>query len=184
MVFFKQGLIIAVIAAFQMARAAPEQSGALSSIGISVNENPVINKDNVTIPESSHVAINGGDKNEKIEPPSHLDQTGKKKWLLPSAKAATITGFAALCAMAYFLHQQNEYGSLYRIAKSQNMRQENYENQKTFSQNAILSGITGGVMLSTGGVLFIWNYNRTKVKNIAVSPIIGRETGIMAMVDF
>jgi hypothetical protein len=179
MFFFKQGLLIILIATFQIfltiASAATEISGTLSSLLISANETPVIIKDNATIPESSHVVINEGTRE---------DQTGKTKWLLPSAKATTITGVAALCAMAYFIHQKNEYASLYRNAKSQTMIKDYYENQKSFSQNAIITGIAGGVMLSTGGVLFVVNYHRTKAKTIALSPIIGRETGIMAMIDF
>ena len=112
------------------------------------------------------------------------DLKEKATWLLPSAIGATVAGAAALCFMAYFLHQKSDYVSLYNSAITQSARNDYYEKQKPPSRNALISGITGGVLLSAGGVLFVLDHNQKKEKNISFFPIIGPEKGISVSVNF
>jgi hypothetical protein len=104
-------------------------------------------------------------------------------WFLPSAKAATVTGGAAICLMAYCLHQKSEYATLYRNSQSQIERKDYYEKQKPFSRNAILSGIAGAVMLSAGGAFFVLDYSQKNRKNCSLYPFFGAENGILACFD-
>jgi hypothetical protein len=168
MIFFKPVLLILVLAISPIfltdTDAATELSNTLGGSTISSDRNNLLVKDTVTIPDTR--------------------QTDKAKWLLPTAKAATITGVGALCAMAYYLHQKSENVSLYRNAKSQNERKEYYENQKPLSRNAIITGIAGGLMISAGGYLFVLDNNRKKGKQVAVTAIVGWRNGFLAMIDF
>jgi hypothetical protein len=123
-------------------------------------------------------------KNEKQGNAPKKDRIDMAKFLLPSSKAAAVTGVAALCFMTYYLHQKSEYVSLYRATQSQAMRKEYYEDQKPLARSAIICGITGGVLLSAGGVLLVLDRNWKKGKTISLSPIIGRENGILAMIEF
>jgi hypothetical protein len=122
--------------------------------------------------------------NEKPKTIPKKGQTDITKPLLPTAKVTTITGLAALCFMTYYLHQKDEFVSLYRAAKSQKERDEYYERQKPLSRNAMISGLVGGVMLSTGGVLLFLDHNQKKKKNISLRPIIGPGNGISLSIDF
>ena len=123
-------------------------------------------------------------KNEKPRNIPKKGQTDITKLLVPTIKATTVTGIASLCLMTYYLHQKNEYVSLYRTANSQRERDDFYEKQKPFSWNAIISGIVGGVMLSTGGALFVLDHNQMKKKKISLCPIIGPENGVAVSFDF
>jgi hypothetical protein len=169
MALSRRNTLLLVLTVFQIflsiADAATELSGGLRAMPGSEN-------------------LSYGDTINKQGNPYQLDQSDKTKRLLVTAKTATITGVSAFCAMAYYLHEKSEYASLYHAAQSQNKRKEYYENQKPLSRNAIIAGIVGTVMLSTGGVLFVMDHHRRHGKNISLSPMIGRENGFLAMVEF
>jgi hypothetical protein len=130
------------------------------------------------LPVVDNLAFHYG--NERQDPGPHAkDQTKAATWLLPAAMAATVTGTAALCFVAYYLHQRSDYISLYNGTQSQNARIDYFNKRKSVSRKATISGISGGVLLVAGGVLFTIDHNQKKEKNISLCPIIGSEAGIL-----
>jgi hypothetical protein len=130
------------------------------------------------MPVVDNLAFHYGNEQQGA-PPHAKDQTKTGTWLMPAAIVTTVAATAALGFMAYYLQQSSNYGSLYNNATSQPVRMDYSDKQKSQSRNAVISGIAGGVLLTTGAVLFIVDHNQKKEKNISFCPIIGSEVGIL-----
>ena len=118
--------------------------------------------------------------NEQHGDASHKKgQSERTTWLLPAAIVTSVAGAAAIGFMAYFLHQRSNYVSLYNNTASKYARMDYFEKQKSQSRNAAISGIAGGVLLATGGVMFVVDHNQKKEKTISLCPIIGSEAGVL-----
>jgi hypothetical protein len=104
----------------------------------------------------------------------------KSSLLLPVTIGVTaVTGAAALGLMGYYLQQRSASISSYDKATTQIARSDYIEKINLNTRNAVIYGVTGGVLLGTAGVLGVVYYNEKKEQKVSVCPIIGPETGLV-----
>jgi hypothetical protein len=122
---------------------------------------------------------------KKDNPSPKPEQARKKSLVLPIAiGATTVFGAASLGFMGYYLHQRGDYIPLYNKASTQNARLDYLDKINLNSRNSAISGVAGGVLLATAGVLTVVYLSEKKEDKVTVLPIIGTETGMMVSFEF
>ncbi len=104
-------------------------------------------------------------------------------WRKPFAIGTGVIGIAGLGVTGYFMYQRSEYAIKYTKASTQVQRDNYFTKQESYLSYAVISGITSGVLLSTGIVLYFWNNKKSNDK-VTISPIMGNTNGIMVGLNF
>lgn len=119
------------------------------------------------------------------EKPKTPKPTIPPKWAKPLGVGTIVTGTALLGATGYFLYSAFQYDKDYENSAADD--DINYYTNKRHDalQNALITGIIGGILVPAGTGLLIWESKTGKSrKKVSFYPVTGESNGFQVVVKF
>lgn len=113
------------------------------------------------------------------------EKSGNRQWVKPAGISKVSLGTILLGTMSYFIYSSADYDKKYNNADDYDESQHSLTKRDDAVKNAIITGIIGGVFVSTGTGLLLWEHKKKGAKKtITVYPVTGSANGIQLVVKF
>jgi len=110
----------------------------------------------------------------------------KRAWVKPVGIGSISIGTVLLGTMGYFIYSSADFDRKYNNTDDYDESQHYLTKRDDAVKNAIVTGIIGGVFISTGTGLLLWEHSTKggKKKTVTAYPVIGKANGVQVVVKF